>query len=40
MKNIFAMEMTPDLLMLKSPSLEGGIAMAQDYEKKIASRFK
>jgi hypothetical protein len=36
MKNIFKMTMTSAPLRLKSPSLGGGIQMAQDYGRDIA----
>lgn len=38
MKNIYKMNMVPDPLRLKSPSLEGGIKMAQDYGRDIARK--
>lgn len=38
MENIFKMDMVGDPLMLKSPSLGGGIKMAQEYGKKIAAK--
>ncbi|MFN3534105.1 MAG: flavodoxin domain-containing protein [Desulfatiglandales bacterium] len=40
MKNIFKMDMVRGSLRLKSASLGGGIKMAQDYGKEIASKMK
>lgn len=40
MKNIFKMDMVRAPLRLKSASLGGGIKMAQDYGKEIASKIK
>lgn len=38
MANIFKMDMTSNPLRLKSSSLGGGVAMAQDYGKEIAGK--
>lgn len=38
LKNIYKMEMVAGPLMLKNPSLGGGIQMAQDYGKEVASK--
>lgn len=38
MKNIFKMDMVSEPLRLKSASLGGGIQMAQDYGREIASK--
>lgn len=40
MKNIFKMDMVRAPLRLKSASLGGGVKMAQDYGKEIASKIK
>lgn len=40
MKNIFKMDMVRGPLRLKSASLGGGVKMAQDYGKEIASKIK
>ncbi len=38
MKNIFNMNMVNDPLRLKSPSMEGGKTMAQDYGRSVAKK--
>jgi len=38
LKNIYKMDMVAGPLMLKNPSLGGGIQMAQDYGKEIAKK--
>jgi flavorubredoxin len=38
LKNIYKMEMVGGPLMLKNPSLGGGIQMAQDYGKEVAKK--
>jgi flavorubredoxin len=40
MENIFQMDMVGGALMLKSADLGGGIAMAQDYGRRLAAKFK
>lgn len=40
MKNIFKMDMVRGSLRLKSASLEGGVRMAHDYGKEIASKME
>ncbi|MDJ0831744.1 MAG: nitric oxide synthase, partial [Desulfobacterales bacterium] len=40
MKNIFQMEMVSNPLRLKSSKLGGGIQMAQDYGKEIATKLQ
>lgn len=38
LKNIYKMDMVAGPLMLKNPSLGGGIQMAQDYGKEVAKK--
>lgn len=38
LKNIYRMDMVAGPLMLKNPSLGGGIQMAQDYGKEVAKK--
>ncbi len=38
MENVFEMDMVGGPLMLKSPSLGGGVSMAQEYGKEIAGK--
>ncbi len=38
LKNVYKMEMVGSPLMLKNPTLGGGIKMAQDYGKEVATK--